>query len=312
MTVKDYEVVTVGGYGWSGSSAVVDLFKDTEYFHDIEGEFRLIQDPDGIIDLETSLTEGWTYSHPHAAITRFERFLQSLDRHFDYNRKSDGKFFKYSEKYLSELVDFKYDGFTAYTIWNKEKPTIVERVLQKIGKNKHEIHYTKLEKETFHRITKNYLDNIIQSLIPSDDLNWVVLDGAFNPHHLKKSNDYLKQSKAILVDRDPRDTYIDAVDSEWYPTESIEQFSKFYLDHRDHEDYSDSEQILEIQFEELVLNSDSVTDDISNFLSCQDINISNKNFDPTESKENIRMYKDIGKYTKEFNYIEEKLYKYCY
>ena len=49
--MKDLDFFLVAGYGWSGSSAVVDLLSEYISTGELGTEFRLIKDPYGINDL---------------------------------------------------------------------------------------------------------------------------------------------------------------------------------------------------------------------------------------------------------------------
>ena len=63
--------IIVAGYGWSGSSALVDLFKEFENVIVPDVEFRLIKDPYGLSQLETVLTEKWDFINSDAAINDY-------------------------------------------------------------------------------------------------------------------------------------------------------------------------------------------------------------------------------------------------
>jgi len=48
MNKDKIKFIAVSGYGWSGSSAVVDLFRELENVKCVDTEFRLIRDPYGV------------------------------------------------------------------------------------------------------------------------------------------------------------------------------------------------------------------------------------------------------------------------
>ena len=51
--------VSISGYGWTGSSACIDILHEFKGFGALKGEFRIAKDPYGLIDLENSLVHNW-------------------------------------------------------------------------------------------------------------------------------------------------------------------------------------------------------------------------------------------------------------
>ena len=76
--VVKVKLVTSTGYGWSGSSVIYNYLQEfdnvcvmPEYF-----EFRMVQEPDGISDLEYNLVENNHRDNTNHAIKQFiKRFM---------------------------------------------------------------------------------------------------------------------------------------------------------------------------------------------------------------------------------------------
>ena len=79
MNNIDCQYVCVLGYGWSGSSAVVDLLKEFEENWDPEVEFRILKDPHGVMDLEHTLVDQWDALNVDIAIRDFLDFATFLN-----------------------------------------------------------------------------------------------------------------------------------------------------------------------------------------------------------------------------------------
>ena len=60
--------LAIGGYFYSGSSAVVDLLKEYRGFYESGSEIRIINDPYGLIQLERALIEDWNWIRAAMAI----------------------------------------------------------------------------------------------------------------------------------------------------------------------------------------------------------------------------------------------------
>jgi len=66
--VKGLNYICVIGYGRSGSSACIDLLKEFQNLHVMDGEFRIAKDPHGLLDLENSLVHNWDFMRNDVAI----------------------------------------------------------------------------------------------------------------------------------------------------------------------------------------------------------------------------------------------------
>ena len=57
--MNEFDYIIVAGYGWSGSSAIVDILREFEDCMVPDVEFRMIKDPYGVHDLYDNLVEKW-------------------------------------------------------------------------------------------------------------------------------------------------------------------------------------------------------------------------------------------------------------
>ena len=78
--MRDFNFISVSGYGWSGSGAYVSLLKEFYGFGGPDGEFRLVKDPFGLIDLESSLVNNWDFIRHDVSIRDFLWFCNLLSR----------------------------------------------------------------------------------------------------------------------------------------------------------------------------------------------------------------------------------------
>ena len=80
MKHTNLNFICVAGFGYSGSGAIIDLLKEFDQYYVFEKEFRLIKDPDGIIDLENALVKNWGELRSDIAIRRFKSFMRIAGR----------------------------------------------------------------------------------------------------------------------------------------------------------------------------------------------------------------------------------------
>ena len=63
--------ISVIGYGWTGSSAYIELLKEFNEVGAFPGEFRIAKDPHGLVYLEESLVHNWDFIGNDIAIKNF-------------------------------------------------------------------------------------------------------------------------------------------------------------------------------------------------------------------------------------------------
>ena len=92
-------IVGVCGFGYSGSSALVDLFNESDLF-DVRGdfEFSFTYKPDGLEDLERSITSPSRYFSSDSAIRRYIQYSNRMSA--KYNSRTNGKFSALTDKYI--------------------------------------------------------------------------------------------------------------------------------------------------------------------------------------------------------------------
>jgi len=319
-----YKMVIVAGFGGSGSSAVIDLLREFDTFKDLGLEFRLLVDPDGILNLEDNLINNWTPFQSDMAIKRFKELINKLSNknkfpyfRTDLTRKLGKEFVSLSDEYINNLISFSYKG-----MWigiNDPKWWICRKFREKFGIKF--LNYCKpihisFKKEQFINITKNYLKGLFESNINDKKIKYIILDEGYaslNPSRVLK---YFEYSKMIIVHRDPRDIFIGALKNEFHfiPHE-IEAFINWYecLQKQTRTYIDENDKILRINFEDLVLKYDKTLKKILQFLSMYNYSHTNKKkyFNPNISIKNIGIYKNY-KNQHEIELIYNHLKEYCY
>lgn len=131
--------ITTTGYYGTGSSAITDVLSDysnvltlTDY------EFRFIQDPNGIMDLEYHLVQNNHRHNSGYALKKFKKKVDFLNGTF-YDkkyRKFLGNTWKIeSYKYINSLIDFSYKGYWHQDLIDKGRiQHFIKRTFNKILK----------------------------------------------------------------------------------------------------------------------------------------------------------------------------------
>ena len=92
--------VSVVGYGWSGSSAYIELLKELNGISAFPGEFRIARDPYGLAYLEDSLVHNWDFIGHDIAIRNFIEYCEMLSR--------DTGIFKKAGKNFTQKLDVNF------------------------------------------------------------------------------------------------------------------------------------------------------------------------------------------------------------
>ncbi len=330
---KNNNYVCVSGYGWTGSSACVDILKEFEGFGALQGEFRITKDPYGLNDLENSLVHNWDFVRHDVAIRDFLVYSQVLSRDIGvfsqvgkgFSNKLSIDLMSKSILYIDRLVNMTYLGDTfvhRYKI--SAYKNFIANMRNKFGKNNEKLMYfARPDIGDFIRETREYIDSLFDNYMDLEKINTLILDQAVSPTNIIGTSKYFKDVKVIIIDRDPRDIYTNMVKrkrllgSELSNKDSAEKYIKWHKKLRqvsttDKNNVDLDKHVLRIYFEDLVLNHDEFIEKIMSFLGGRvQHNNKGKYFSPEDSIDNIRLWKS---YPDQFvmDKIAEELESSCY
>jgi hypothetical protein len=320
----DLKYVAVSGYGWSGSGAVVDILKEVEGFKSPDIEFRLFSDPGGILDLETFLVYEWDLLRSNAAINDFIELCHIYNRpqtRYQYGGNARMKltknFIKYSLDYVASLSSFSYYGNSMIFSYNLSK---IEYFLKKYLNDKLKLQrISRPNKQEFTDKTKLFLNKIFTDFAKGNNTGTIILDQVIPviSNTTEMVMKYFENIKLIVVDRDPRDIYVEL---DKYKTlfvnyddelESVYKYIEWFKTLRANNLHGP--QVKCIKFENLVNNYEEILLQIVSFI---DVDIAmHKNkfmyFIPQESKNNIGIWRNY-KSPKVMALLSSELREYCY
>lgn len=329
------KILSCASYYGSGSSAITDLLSECDCCASLTNyEFRFVQDPDGISELEYNLIDNFNRLNSGHAIKRYKKLVDYYGNHLFVKRYEpffNNKWKEISYDYIDSLVSFKYKGIWQYDFYDKGRvyefiAKLPDRVLNRtIWKNKPDkhcffgnnemycsymsendflqktIHYTDMLFNEANRTNKDYL--IVDQLVPSTNLK----------RHLR----YFSDINVFIVDRDPRDIYLLAK-YEWHDEivpKDIDLFCKWYKYSRSTKDIEAKEnQVMCIQFEDMIYDYDRTVKRIFDWIGIDESShkLKRKIFNPDLSKKNTQYWKSHPECIEEADQIAEKLPNYLY
>lgn len=330
--------ITCASYYGVGSSAVTDLLSEYEGIYNFTNfEFRFLQDPDGISDLEYNLVENHNRHNSGHALKRYKRLVDFYCG-TRFARKYEGFFHgnwkKYSYEYIDALTDFKYHGNWMYDFYDRGNFFYYRKMLPNkllkmtVWKNKPDRQLNMLPnewtycsaptEEKFLALTKKYIEDLFSSV--AQGCNTLMVDQIVPPTNLKRFLRYFEDIKVFVVDRDPRDLWVlskyvwkDGV----LPHEDVETFCKWFRYTRQHRKIEslEGDEIFFLRFEDLIFHYNETVDQIQAWLGLssdchkrfQEV------FDPEKSIANTQTWLRLKNIPlDEINRIESELGEYLY
>lgn len=335
---KDIKFIAVSGFYGSGSSAVVDLLKEYDNTYECRAEIRTIKDPYGIMQLERALTDDWEMINSAAAIRDFMWLNKICARSgrmpwspagLGYSKTISKKYMDITRQYIMSLTDFEYRSDLYYQKFKKNYVRYVtDRVrfgIERVSKRKFKTArrnmkpscFAKPSHEKFYKATQEYFNSLFEEHANGKE-TFVILDQAISPNNPQVIHKYFEYAKLIVVDRDPRDIYIEGIlwgemrDSNLHTKEAGKQY---VIKHRALRDCNiEDNDILRINFEDLVFNYDNTTKIIEEFLGFTPENhIHPRKFlIPEKSAQNSGIWKKYyNEYKDALDVITNELSEYC-
>ncbi|MFR2839546.1 MAG: hypothetical protein ACLTBU_10660 [Zhenhengia sp.] len=331
-------ILTCASYYGTGSSAITDLLSEYECCKSMsEYEFRFVQDPEGISDLEYNLVENHHRHNSGHALKRYKKkvdflagnkIIKKYEPFFNYHWK------EYSYEYIDKLTEFSYKGYWHQDVIDRGEvfyfvKRLHNKILQKtIWKNQKDRNLDEMKKEItlcsapsqgqFLDLTREYIDKLFGEANGEKKPN-IIVDQIVPPSNVNRYLRYFNDIKVFVVDRDPRDIYL----LEKYiwkgkviPTESVEVFCEWYKytrKHRNTEIY-DQKKVMFIQFEDLIYDYERSVKNIEQWLGIDSNSHKYKfnHLNPKNSKKNTQIWKQIQCPNEEIKFIESNLNKYLY
>lgn len=334
MMNKKY--ILVLGYGWSGSSAVVDLLK--EYSGNIEAdvEFRVIKDPYGITDLYNALVTKGDPLNYDIAIKDFLWYVKKLNRMpkkfsngLGYKKFFGDDFMDSTFEYINNLTDYQYDSHWWMFDFKKSTYTLLKEKIYKKLKIKDSVsqmYFSTIDENLFIQLTRKYLEQLFNKFFEAG-INNVILDQGISVLNCVQEMRYFNDAKVVIIDRDPRDIYTDLcvgnylIGKELSKSHDVMKYVKWHKAYRkNYEQLINSPDILLMNFEDVILNYEVSLEKLEIFLGLDSESHVDKfkYLKPGNSKKNIGIWKDyisddekkiFDQYLKEYYYDGKKIDK---
>ncbi len=312
----DY-IVSVQGFGFSGSGAVVDFLREfpcclTLGTIDAEGskakgsklkngEIDFLRYAGGLFEIEHYLDDNNLFTKD-ALLERFKRLANGTELFQQENTK------RLVNQFYNQLIDFEVDTKGIKVVNGHLASFFMPDTKIKVMRD--------ISLEDYRKLCRNFLTSIFNELY-EDNYNYLVLDQLCSDSNYdeERNREYIPNLKTILVYRDPRDTYAYALmkNVPWIPHDSVSAFIKWYKMLWRQVNRTTKE-VMILRFEDLVFNYNIIVKKISDYLNLDDFKHTHKLecFDPKESAKNIAIWKNLKNHADSMAKIESHLSEYCF
>lgn len=324
------KVVDLSGFGFSGKAAVIDLFREFRgyYVPDAEFEFALLRIQGGILDLETALCEDWSPVRSDAAIRRFKRLVRRLGEKnrllnprswfaamgWNYEDVFAHRFFALSDTYVRQLVSASWRGSWPFPMADVcEHELFVRKLLRRLGvRRAYDFEVYLACPEDFVGITREYLSALLSSNV-GPDVTAIVLHNAFEPFHPQRALRFFADARAVIVDRDPRDSYVQQRPHRHMGVPVEEFILRYRTYRRAARRFEDGDaRVLRLRFENLVREYEQhVACVLAHLGETADVHVEPRRyFDPAVSSKNVGLWRTYPRQD-EIERIQRELREYC-
>lgn len=341
--------VDISGFGHSGKSVITDLLREFKGYQvpNYNFEFNLIRIQGGLIDLRYALIDNWSPIRSDAAIRRFLKLVKRigprarfsdpcslfLSNGMNYDDYFAHAFTPISKEYIESLLAYTYIGEWPYPMI--EEPTY-KRFLQRLCtnlkiKNKFLQPVYVAAPNDFIEKTRAYLNKLFKTIQKNDTRVMVTLN-SLEPFNPKYGIELFDDMRLIVVQRDPRDIYASSLLTEegfnpkfetadhwklkrdFLNVDSVDRFiERQHLYYKQVNWKEDTDKVLRLRYEDVVLNYDITLERIYQFLGeAHDVHIQKgKYFNPSLSEKNIGIWKKL-KDQDAIRKIEASLGNFCF
>ena len=324
--------ITCVGYHATGSGVIDDLFREFDNVSHgwYEAETTLLQQSDGISDLEFHLVECPNRLTTGVAVERFIRYAKN-------NRIMLEKIFgkewmALCYEYINSITKFQFQGYHDPQLYVR-KPYLQYvhlwyRLLNKLRLQRYKQpvwydyfpnateYHACIEESEFLEKTRDFIDKLVEKIPCKENTEFVLLDQLIAGNYPYRYLRYVRDLKVIVVDRDPRDLFIhhEIHGDHALPKRDPYQFCVHYRDIRKKKGEIDTSKVLYVTFEDMIYKYDEMIKMVMDFVGISpEHHVSPKtHFIPTKSINGTRLWERYPQYSDSVKIIEKELPDYLY
>jgi len=323
------KTVGVCGYISTGSSAFVDLLHEFDETQVLDIEVSFVRREHGLEDLEYFLKKRGSFS----ALTQFISFFTEYKFFGIQGREKIDKaaLDKALDDFLNKIVS-NSQGHSYRNYIKNKKNTILKNIGKKVRKYLPAAIYRNATKrfrpnfevmpEYFDAASRNFVFDVLKAFdinCYNKDKNVLVLNQPFNARDPITSFKYFENPMAIIVDRDPRDHYLFCKyflhprGLFVFPSDNVNDYIKWFRNKRfSPSGLRDRKDIIFINFEELVYDSENAIKKVTDFVGITKHIRKGECFKSSHSRNNTKLFLKYTECESDIKKIERELPEYIF
>ena len=305
------KIIIIGGFGRSGTGAIHQLLRKHDNIYALPNyEFRLLTDPDGLINLKNLVTNNWNIFQSDFAIRRFIRLVNNLGNYWSgpylfssHSKEMKTAYYNALSEFLYDLQVNKYKGLWA------GRSNFLNKIIMRFTNhnknfiNKHIYYCPNLTEKDFYSFSNKFIKNMHNDVLVENGKNIILLNEPNATQNILEVSKLTDSRHFIIIYRDPRDAFASFITKDWSP-HSIDDAANFlklvYERWFSQRELIKDEFIIEVKLEDLVNDFSNTIEKIEKFLK---LKISRKlvsisNYDPGKTH--------IGRWKSDFNEFEKE------
>jgi len=225
MAAEDLEILLLGGFGRSGLGAINQMLAPHPEVFATPYEQRLVTDPDGLLSLESALTDNWTPWQADFAIARFRALTRNLAGKWTgtyvtsaYRERFGADYERAVDRFLDRLVSFSYRGVWAGRATLPNKALLRATRPRRFRFNTATIHFApERTKEEFREASRELVADIYRGVAAGK--RRIVVNEPFVSQSPARCLQVTGAARLVVVTRDPRDSFGSFHTRDWSPQE---------------------------------------------------------------------------------------------
>ena len=334
-------IIGTSSFSQSGGSAITNILEEFSAFSVLRGgaTFECTFFTENIFALETALRIG---AGIDKAVKTFLHHALQTSNELDYKNNFGPEFLHYTIEYINSITENYLGGVHKdydYTFLDPAERAIFSKAqklyIYKYANRPYEayepypwepvytpfgtVYYGNCPND-FYDKTQKYIEKVFFPLYERGK-SYLLADSIYSATEITPQElMYYKNSKALIANRDPRDLYVinKEIYGEWFiPTWNVDRWIKYYRYRRQSikpQKENNKDNILHLQFEELIYNYEESLAKIKEFLNLKDSEHTKKGqiFIPEKSQTNTQVFRKYPQYLKDIEKIEKELPEFCY
>jgi hypothetical protein len=335
--MSNYKIVSCASFGSTGSGVVTDYFAEFGCFYNQgDYEFCFLHDYGGVSTLEDCLVHNYHRLNSDIAVHNFIKYINLFSKTIfskQYEKYFNGQFKDISFRFLNKLIDARWKGswagqmmihpFVHYSVF---KYKVLPRIIKLLRGNKYyhgrytpknDMYYAGPTSEYFIRCVKEYIADLCHAVDPEHLFKYLYFDQLLPAINTERYFNYFDDLHVIVVDRDPRDLYIDNLvnwKDRWIPYD-VDTFIVLYKKIREKAVLEkNNRNILRLRFEDTIYNYEDFKRTVNKFLALDmsDHKEPRSRFNPEVSIKNTQLWRTAKIDSLVVRKIENALGDYCY